>query len=76
MLLKYIEDRLKNKDEIDTRRIIIAHTFTDENLGLVDMAKAHIESILPFQDVLVATAGGTISCHCGPNTFGVFLIRR
>ena len=76
VMLKYIDDRLSQKDNIDPRRIIIAHTFAEENLGLVDVVKAHIATIMPFDQVYVATAGGTISCHCGPNTLGLFLVRR
>ena len=75
VLFKYIDDKLADKAIIDTRRIIIAHTFTEENLGLADSIKDYITQNLPFDEVYVTTAGGTISCHCGPNTLGLFLIR-
>jgi len=76
VLRKYIEDRLSEKEMIDPRRIIIPHTMTKENLWLVDMAVKMVKELLAFEEVYVTTAGGTISCHCGPNTLGLFFMRK
>jgi len=76
VLRKYIEDRLSDKENIDLRRIIIPHTMTKENLRLVDMAVSLVKELLPFEEVYVTIAGGTISCHCGPNTLGLFFLRK
>ncbi|MCL2361850.1 MAG: DegV family protein [Defluviitaleaceae bacterium] len=76
VLRKYIEDRLADKENIDPRRIIIPHTMTKENMHLVDMAVALVKELLPFEEILTTTAGGTISCHCGPNTLGLFFYRK
>ena len=76
VLPKYIKDRLGSGQQIDPRRIIIAHTFTEENLGLVETVKAYVAEIIALDEIYVTTAGGTISCHCGPNTLGLFFMRK
>jgi len=35
-----------------------------------------VKELLAFEEVYVTTAGGTISCHCGPNTLGLFFMRK
>ncbi|MCL2356039.1 MAG: DegV family protein [Defluviitaleaceae bacterium] len=77
VLQSYIKDKLStDSDSIDTRRIVVVHTMDDNNRALVDAAKAQIAEILPFDEVIEATAGGTISCHCGPNTLGIMFFRK
>ncbi|MDR2168067.1 MAG: DegV family protein [Clostridiales bacterium] len=76
VLRKYIDDKLSLHENIDTRRIFIADTMTAENRPLMEAAKAQIAKTLPSAEIYETKAGGTISCHCGPNTFGIFLIRR
>jgi len=76
VLKKYIEDRLANSENIDTKRILIPNTMTKENQWLVERAVAYVKELLPFEEIIVTTAGGTISCHCGPNTLGLFFYRN
>jgi len=76
ILRKYIQDRLHNKQNIDTRRIFIANTMTTQNQALVAQAKSIINEIMQFDQVYETPAGGTISCHCGPNTLGIFFSRK
>ncbi|MCL2527531.1 MAG: DegV family protein [Defluviitaleaceae bacterium] len=75
-LKNYISDRLCNKESIDTSRLFIAHTFTEENQGMLNTIKPLISEILTFDEVYETMAGGTISCHCGPNTLGLFFFRK
>jgi len=76
VIRKYIEDRLSDRDSIDTRRVIIPYTTTEQNHHIVDMVKSLVMDILPFEEVYVARAGGTISCHCGPDTIGLMFYRK
>jgi DegV family protein with EDD domain len=76
VLQSYIKDKLADAENIDTRRLFITHTMKPENLDIVDKVKAQINEILPFDEVYETTAGGTISCHCGPNTLGRLFFRK
>ena len=33
-------------------------------------------SIVPFETVIHSQAGCTVSCHCGPGTFGIVMVRK
>jgi len=76
VLRSYIADELSDKASIDTRRIFITHTMSEQNRVAVDMVKSLIAESLPFEEVHEVTAGGTISCHCGPNTLGILFFRK
>ena len=69
-LLQYIRERLKGRDDIDTRRIFITESggFTPEELAQVEAA---VRSCQPFDEVLHTRAGCTVSSHCGPRTLGI-----
>ena len=73
-LLAYVEDRLNGREDIDTSRIFITHSYCDP--ALVEEIKEKVLSILPFDDVIICTAGGTVSSHCGPNTLGILFFRE
>lgn len=70
----YVDERLTDLDKISPKRIFITHTSQDEEL--VQKIKEKIESKNYFEEVLVTSAGGTISCHCGPGTLGVVYIDK
>lgn len=76
VLRRYIEDKLSETNHIDTRRIFVNHTMTEQNRILVDMVKSLVAEIIPFKEVYETKAGGTISCHCGPNALGIFFFRK
>ncbi|MCL1877321.1 MAG: DegV family protein [Defluviitaleaceae bacterium] len=76
VLQNYVKDKLTTDPEkIDTRRLFITHTMDDAHLSYVDAVKAQIANLLPFDEVITSRAGGTISCHCGPNTLGLLYYR-
>lgn len=72
--LQYVTDRLKDRDDIDTRRVFI----TDS--GIPDDVRAAIrETVLscqPFEEVCTNTAGCTISSHCGPYCMGILYYHK
>lgn len=71
-LKSYLDDRLKNIDTIDSKRVFITHTIQDEDL--VNSIKEHLESKNYFKEILITSAGCAISCHCGPGTLGILYI--
>jgi fatty acid-binding protein DegV len=74
VLLTYAKERLENIDNIDTKRIFVTHTCQDEALAL--SVYDYIKSLGKFDEVIMSTAGCTISAHCGPNTLGVLYIGK
>lgn len=74
-IMKYLEERLSGRDDIDYSRIFITHShgFEDEFISEV---KEKILELAPFENVYEGIAGCTVSCHCGPKTLGVFFYRK
>jgi DegV family protein with EDD domain len=73
-LEKYTKDRFENIEKIDPKRIII--TYPDVDLELVSHIKEVVASYNYFEEILVTTAGCTISSHCGPHTLGLLYINK
>lgn len=75
VMLSYVEERLKGRNDIDKSRIFITHTkCSDEDVKAV---KQKILEICPdFKEILETTAGCTVTTHCGPHTLGILFIRK
>ncbi len=71
----YVEDRLKNRTDIDPKRIFITHTRIDPEIvsDVRQMICAHCPDM---QEILETTAGATITTHCGPNTLGILFQKK
>lgn len=72
--IQYVTDRLKGRDDIDTRRVFITHS------GISEEADAAIEKAVlecqPFKEVYHNLAGCTIAGHCGPWCMGVLYYHK
>ena len=72
--LQYVTDRLKDRDDIDLRRVFI----TDS--GISEEARRAIEEAVlacqPFKEVYHNLSGCTISGHCGPMCMGVLYYHK
>jgi len=75
ILLKYVEDRIGNRDDLDLRRAFVTHTFFDDPEFVSEIVEL-VSRTQPFNEVLITKAGCTISNHCGPNTLGVLIYRK
>ena len=75
VLTKYVGDRLRDVETLDLSRVFVVHSGMN-NPALVDKVKEAVLAIAPFEEVLEARAGCTISNHCGPNTLGVIFCRK
>ena len=73
-LKEYITDRLKDRQDLDLRRIFVTHSGVDENL--VQTAVDLIKELQPYEEVCVTVAGCTVSSHCGPGTLGVLFMTK
>ena len=71
----YAEDRLKDRTDIDTTRIMVTHTRCDQET--IEYVKDLIRELQPDTgEILETVAGATVTTHCGPETLGVLFIRR
>lgn len=67
----YVEDTLKEFDNPDYEEVFVTYSTAPEEVvsWTVDRLKK-----AGFKNVRVTTAGGTISCHCGPHCLGILYI--
>lgn len=73
-LKQYVDDRLREPDAVNGKRIFVTHTGVDPKT--VEAIKAQVRALKPFDEVLEVRAGSTITSHCGENTLGVLFIRN
>lgn len=75
VMLQYVQERLRGREDIDQHRIFLTYTRCDP--AAVEAVRQTIRELQPqVEEILETTAGSTITCHCGPNTLGVMLIRK
>lgn len=75
VILNYVADKLKDRDDIDKHRIFITHTKC--NPVVPAQVRNKINELSPgFDEILETTAGCTITSHCGPATLGVLFVRK
>ena len=73
-IVDYVNERLKGRDDIDTKRIFITHTPCDTEI--VEKVKSAISENCNFDEIIETNAGCTVSTHCGPGTLGILFIRK
>lgn len=75
VIRSYVDDRLKDRRDIDTRRIFITHTRCDEQI--LEDVRTMIRFYFPdMEEIIETAAGATITTHCGPGTLGILFIRK
>ena len=75
VIVNYVTDKLRGRNDIDKRRIFITHTKC--NPVTVQQVRGKINELCPgFEEIDETTAGCTITSHCGPGTLGVLFIRK
>ena len=73
-LKQYVEDRLRNPDAVNGKRIFITHTgVSREDFELV---KAEVQARKAFGEILEVRAGCSITSHCGQGTLGILFIKN
>lgn len=73
-LSAYVKDRLLGRDDLDQARVFLTHTDVPESS--IQTVNELLHQHGNFREIIEATAGCTISCHCGPGTLGIMLVRN
>ena len=73
-VLAYIRGRLEGREDIRTERIFITHSGVPQDI--LEKAEALVRELHPFNEVLITTAGSSITSHCGPNCLGVLFLKK
>jgi len=73
-ILAYIRGRLEGREDLRLDRIFITHSGCPQEI--VEKAEALVRELHPFQEVIVTTAGSTITSHCGPDCLGVLFLKK
>ena len=75
VIRSYVNDRLRDRTDIEQGRIFITHTYCEPKT--IETVKTLIREYCPdMQEILETTAGATVTSHCGPGTLGVLFIRK
>ncbi len=75
VILDYVTDRLKDRNDIVYDRIFITHTKC--NPETIRLVRDRVTKLCPnFNEIIETTAGCTVTSHCGPNTLGVLFVRK
>ena len=73
-LAGYVKERLEGRDDIDPATVFLTQTVISEDAYA--SIKEAVNQYGHFDTVYEATAGCTVSCHCGPGTFGFIFARK
>ena len=73
-LTSYVKERLDGREDIDRTTLFVTKTVVSDECyaNVLDT----VRSCGNFEHVYETTAGCTISCHCGPGTLGILLVRK
>lgn len=72
--IKYVENMLEGRDDIELDRVFITHSGTDRSV--LEAMRDRAMELLPFKEVFITQASATICSHCGPNTTGILFIQK
>lgn len=70
----YVKERLEGRNDLDYENIFLI--YTDVPDACIQTARNAIMQYAKFANVYETVAGCTISCHCGPGTLGVMMVRK
>ena len=71
----YVSDTLEQFPNADKSLVFITNTIDDAHKGIIDEVKTTLKKF-GFERIEPTTAGGTIACHCGPNTLGILYLLK
>ena len=74
VLPEYIKDQLTGYDDIRTDKIFITYSTTTPEI--LELVRAEVNKVMPFENVYESRASCTISSHCGPGTLGILFMTR
>ena len=71
---QYLDDQLAKLPGYETDLVYINHTLQDP--AFLEELKAYVREKTGCIELIEYPASSAISTHCGPNTFGVFFVRK
>lgn len=74
VIMNYVKDIENDLKGAYSDRVFITHSGCDEDI--INKVYDYIKEMNYFEDIIVTRAGGVISSHCGPGTFGVLYIAQ
>ena len=73
-LANYVKEHLEGRDDINWDTVFITKTVVSEECKAA--VQEAVKTYGQFKNIYDATAGCTISCHCGPGTMGILFVRK
>ncbi len=73
-VVRYVNDKLADKDSLDLRRIFITDSGVPDDV--FEAVKEAVQKNAPFAEIIHTRAGCTVSSHCGPNCIGILFYRK
>ena len=71
---QFLDDKLAMLPELETDLVYINHTIEDS--AFLEELKAYVREKTGCGQLIEYPACSAISTHCGPNTFGLFFVRK
>lgn len=68
----YVKDIAMNYPKYDDTRCFITHC--EANQEYIDTVESLVKTLFNFKEVIISTAGATVTSHCGRNTMGILFI--
>ena len=73
-LVRYVADHLKDRDDIDPRRLFITRSSGPEEIDRAVLEE--VKKYVDFEEIHYTYAGCTVCGHCGPETLGILYMRK
>ena len=71
---EYLDDQLAKLPGYETELVYMNHTLQDP--AFLEELKSYVKEKTGCRELIEYPASSAISTHCGPNTFGVFFVRK
>ena len=73
-LVRYVADHLKDRDDIDPRRLFITRSSGPEEIDRAVLEE--VKKYVDFEEIHYTFAGCTVCGHCGPESLGILYMRK
>ena len=73
-VMAYVKGCLEGRQDVDTGRIFLMHTGVSQDV--LYKICALVKELQPFEEVIIGTAGCTITSHCGPDCLGLLFMKK
>ena len=73
-LAAYVKERLAGREDVDRDMLFLTRTVIDD--ACYEAVMEAVKEFGGFRQVIETEAGCTVSCHCGPGTLGVVIVRK